>query len=295
MNFEIEIWEVPPGADANNLSVPIEFGPIDWNGEMAMISARWLELDSGEALAFFRPHESGINFVVTSERGLLYQRHKRINSKTLGERARFGMEKREFRCGRLFYCGGEGLLIAGTQAHWIGQQNFWQMEAPLTVAFDSQTEPSASAFDWIQKQWANPNSEIRISWEWNRKNERQREDWLGTIVPRWSELHDLMRAVSCVAELPVGQHWILDHVDTHNHAPALLERLRPWRELLEAQFWFEPLPEFYPQFLREYFRCASGHIQVEGVEFSAHEQLEAKLYLRDWLQQNAPTHLHLVH
>ena len=58
MNFEIEPWEIPPGADASDVLVPIEFGPVEWNGVQTMISARWLELGSGNALAFFRPHES---------------------------------------------------------------------------------------------------------------------------------------------------------------------------------------------------------------------------------------------
>lgn len=53
MNFNLEAWEVPPRADAENLSVPIEFGPLEWNGAPTMISARWLELDSDKALAFF--------------------------------------------------------------------------------------------------------------------------------------------------------------------------------------------------------------------------------------------------
>ena len=40
VNFELEPWEVPPGVDAKNVSVAIEFGPMVWQGEATMVSAR---------------------------------------------------------------------------------------------------------------------------------------------------------------------------------------------------------------------------------------------------------------
>ena len=295
MNFEIEKWEVPPGADTENLSVPIEFGPVEWNGAQTMISARWLELDSGEALAFFRPHCGAINYVVTHSEGIaLYWVRKHINSKNLGELVRLAMAGGKFYNGRMFYCANKLLITQGSRYYWSASQDFYQKEYPLQLPFNSTDKPSAYIFDWLQEQWNDENSEVRFSWEWNRKTEPEQNRWLGTIVPRWNELHDLMRAISCIAELPSGKRWILDHVDTHNHAPELLARLQPWRELFKSRFSFEPLPESYPQFLREYFQMASSHVQIEGGNFSAHQQIEARLLLRDWLQRNAPDHLDLI-
>ena len=294
MNFELEPWEVPPGADAENLSVPIEFGPVEWNGEETMISARWLELESGEALAFFRPHCNEINYVVTRGDGIeLFRAKKHINSKTLGNVVRVAPYSGQFYFGRLFYCHGEYLIFREGHGYWEAE-DFWQRESPLEIPFDAMTEPSIHVFDWLQAQWNDENSEVRFSWEWNRKIEPEQNRWLGTIVPRWNELHDLIRAVACIAALPTGARWFLDFVDTHNHAPALLERLHPWRELLKSHFSFEPLPNSYPKFLRRYFQMASSHVQVTGQELTAHQQLEAKLYLRDWLRRNAPEQLHLI-
>ena len=295
MNFKLESWEVPPGADAENLSVPIEFGPVEWQAEQTMISARWLEVEAGKALAFFRPHSSAINYVLTHSEGTaLYWVRQRINSKNLGELVRMAMAGDKFYNGRMFYCADKLLITRNSEYYWSASQDFYQKEYPLQLPFDSTAKPSTYIFNWLQEQWNDENSEVRFSWEWNSKTEQEQNRWLGTIVPRWNELHDLLRAAACVAELPIGKTWILDHFDTHNHSPKLLARLQPWRELLQAHFSFAPLPAFYPKFLREYFQMAAIHVQIEGAEVSAHEQLEAALFLRDWLRIDAPDHLHLI-
>ncbi len=294
MNFRLEPWEIPPNADASNLSVPIEFGPVEWNKRQTMISARWLELESGEALAFFRPHCDAINYAVTREdKTPHYVANKHVNSKNLGQTVRVALHQEQFYFGRPFYCHGECLIFREGRGHWEFD-DFWQRETPLEIPFDTMTEPSIHVFDWLQTQWNDVNSEVRIAWEWNRKTEIEQNLWLGTIVPRWNELHDLMRAVACVAELPTGERWIMNHFDTDIHSPELLGRLQLLRKLFHESFWFESLPESYPEFLREYFQMAARHVQVKGVEFSAHQQLEAKIYLRDWLQRHAPEFSHLV-
>ncbi len=292
MNFKIEAWEIPPGADANNLSMPIEFGPVDWDGAPTMISARWLEFASGEALAFFRPHSGAINYVVTREDNApLVVSKKHVNSKTLGRIARGALDEGKF--GRLFYCHGECLLFRESRCYWESQ-DYWQKESPITIPFDTHCEPSARIYNWIQQQWHDENSELRFSLEWSQKTEQEQNRWLGTIVSRWNELHDLMRAAAYVAELPTGERWIMNHIDTHNHSPELLGRLQPLRKLFHESFSFEPLPNSYPKFLREYFQMAACHVQVQGTESTAHQQLEARLLLCDWLQLNAPDHLHLI-
>ena len=295
MNFRLEAWEVPPDADASNLSVPIEFGPIEWQGAPTMISARWLELPSGEALAFFHAHSCAMNFVVTLGDGTtLIRLRKHINSKNLGNIVRIALHGGRFHFGRLFYCGGEALVLGNEKAHWSASDDFFQREFALVLPFDAQNEPSTNIWHWLQEQWHDLNSAVRLSWEWSRKNDLEKVQFFDSIVPRWREVHDLMNAVAITVELPVGAHWILDHVDTHNQTPELLGRLQPWREIFIAQFSFELLPDSYPQFLREYFRVASAHVQVVGQAATAHQQLEARLFLRDWLQRHAPDHLHLV-
>ena len=294
MNFRLEPWEVPPGAAANNLSVAIEFGPVEWNGEPTMVSARWLELGSGEALAFFRPHCAHINYVVLDDDdGLLHEKYKSANSKTLEWRARQGIMNSALYCGRLFYCHSESLIFREGCVYWENQ-DFWLREYPLEIPFDANTKASIHVFDWLQTQWNNANSELHIAWQWSRKTDSERIRWLGTIVPRWNELHDLMSAASCVAELPTDERWIMNHFDTNIQTPELLGDLQTLRKLFHASFWFEPLPESYPKFLREYFQLTARHVQVQGTESTAHEKLEARLFLRDWLAQNAPDKLHLV-
>lgn len=224
----------------------------------------------------------------------LYRARTKINSKALGNFVRVAIGACDLNNGRLFHCAEEAMIIRDSNYYWHRSQDFYQKECPLELAFDSTDKSSDFIFDWLQAQWNDESSELRFSWEWNRKREREQIRWIGTFVPRWNELHDLMDAISSIAELPIGEHWMLDHVDTYSHATELLERLQPWRKLLKSHFSFEPLAESYPLFLREYFRSASIHVWVKGVETSAHEQLEARLLLRDWLQINAPDHLHFV-
>ena len=299
MNFELEKWEVPPDADANSLSVPIEFGPIEWQGAQqgapTMVSARWLELPSGEALAFFHAHATGTNYVVTYASTSLHRRKKRVNSKALGELVRSAIgDGSAYSCGRLFYCEREALIARDWNYCWSTSLDVYLEMYPPQFPFCCADEPSADVFDWLQTQWRDLDSEVRLSWEWSRKSKLEKIQFFDFIVPRWREIHDLMNAVAVAVELPVGARWILDHVDTHNHAPELLARLQPWRETFMARFLFEPLAESYPKFLRQYFQFASGHVQVEGAECSAHQRVEAKLFLRDWLARHAPEQLALV-
>ena len=295
MLFELEPWEIPPDADIANWSVPIEFGSIEWQGAQTMVSARWLELSSGEASAFFRAHATGINYVVTYAKTALHRRKKRINSKALGELVREATgDGNAHSCGRLFYCAGEPLIARGSNYHWSNSLDMWLEMYPSEFPFDATDKPSADIYDWLQKQWRDLDSEVRLSWEWSRKNDEGQTQFFDPIFPLWRELHDLMNAVAITVELPKGTRWILNHVDTHNHAPEMLAHLQPWRELFMAQFSFEPLAKSYPQFLREYFQSASSHVQVVGRDATAHEQVEARLFLRDWLQRNAPEHLYLI-
>ncbi len=91
MNFNIEPWELPPDADAGRSSVPIEFGPVEWNGGPTMISARTVPTKSRQSLAFFHPHASEINYAVLINDALgTFKEH--IDSKKLGRIIRQALE-----------------------------------------------------------------------------------------------------------------------------------------------------------------------------------------------------------
>lgn len=293
MNFELEPWEIPPGADASNLSVPIEFGPVEWNGEQTMISARTVPTKSRQSLAYFRPHAVEMNFVLMQ--GQRPNVFESINVGKLERVVKRAIKGQDFRFARLFYYRGQRALLTQRETVWTAPETPREFDTEFELPFGWLEKSSELVLDWLEQQWQRPDSDLRFSWEWNQKTPEQRHHYLTIQVDRWRELFDLMHAIACVEALPIQTRWILDHVDAHNHAPELLASLQPWRELLGEHFLpFKPFPVSAPFCLRLYFSFISSHIQVKGAEVSAHQQLEAKLFLRDWLQRHAPNKLHLI-
>ncbi len=283
--FRLEPWELPTQVEIKKTSSPIEFGPIEWNGEKTSISARTVRFASNQIWAFFRPLNVEANFVVASS-STNYSSHPQIDAGKLERIVRKAIKGDQFSFRRAFYVEGELCLMSPEGAVWKSPYN--QGDSDFAVPFDALIDSSAIIFDWLQDELGFHHSEVRFSYDWNRKNAQERHDFLGEHVPRWRELFQLVRAAARVTELPENATWILDHVDTYNHSPQLLARLEPWRKLLRTQFLpFEPFPDSSPQCLREYFAFISNHISTKGENASQHERLEARLLLREWLQDKA--------
>lgn len=285
--FLLEAWEVPVGRDATKTPARVEFGPVEWNGEKTMISALGVRLQSREVVAFFHPDGVEANFAVLQGQSLC-PFSSQLDIGKLERIVRQSIKGEQFSCGRLFYLEGQTCLLSPRETVWVAPRS-QQWDSVFSFPFDAMKEPSPRVFQWLQQQWNEPHSEVRFAWEWNRKNAQERHEFLEATVWRWRELFDVMRAAAIIEELPEHASWILDHVDTHNHSPELLARLKPWRELIETHFLpFEPLPDSAPECLRDYFQFVSNHIQVEGENCSERQHLEARLELRQWLEHNAP-------
>ena len=298
MNFELESWEVPPGADANNLSVPIEFGPVEWNGKSTMMSARTVPTNVGKSLAFFRPHGAGINYAVLIN-DQFGEFKARVHGKKLERIVREALrpktlylQSERFYFGRVFHLQDQFCVVRAGES-FLTRTQLWLDNTPLEFPFDIAIEPSIQVNNWLAQQWRKQDSDVRLTWEWNRKDDEERETWWGEIMPRWNELRQLMRAVATIIELASDQIWPLTDLMTFDYTAKQLAHLEQWDEFLPHQFSFE-LPAHAPQFLRDYLRYAERNISVRGAEVSAHQKLEARLYLRDWLQIHAPQHLHLI-
>ncbi|BCM92788.1 hypothetical protein IAD21_04670 [Abditibacteriota bacterium] len=284
-DFRLEVWERPPNTEIRKISSPIEFGPVEWNGEKTMISARTVRFSSSQARAFFRPHRAEANFVISSGQ-TIYGFQAQMEGGKLERVVRKAVKREEFSFLRVFFLEGQLCLVSSFKSVWKSPDN--QGDSAFEMPFDRMIEPSARIFEWLGHEWNNANSEVRFAWEWNRKNVQERQEFLAERIPRWREIDRVMRAVARVAELPENATWILDHVDTSNHAPQLLARLQPWRELLQKQFLpFVPLPDSAPQCLRDYFQFISNHIAVQGENVSYHEGLESRLFLREWIEGKA--------
>ena len=298
MDFKIEAWEVPPGADVSRASEPIEFGPIEWNGAETMISTRTVKVADRHEMVFFRPHCGSINFIILAKWAMCpHYRHYLRREKNLSELQQIieeSIQTDTFRFGRPFYVADQFCIFSRGKFFWSRREFFFELpfSAPEIVG----KFPSFQIFQWIFQQWKNPNSEVRNAGEWSRKTEAERRRYIETNVPHWQELVNLTRALVRAEEVRVGVPWSLRMpINSSGYSAETLARLQLWRELLKSKFFpFGPFPESSPQFLSEYFEFVSTHFLLEGEDCSGHEQLEAKLHLRAWLQQHAPEHLHLV-
>ena len=298
MNFKLEPWEIPPGADANNLSVPIEFGPIDWNGVQTMISARTVEIPTTRNLkwnlALVHPHSTKTNFMPLMKYTIIPNRILSFHISELENIIIKRIKESPDRFGRTFYVAEQLCIVSQNKFLWSQKSIFF--DSSFSTPEDMCKEPSLTVFQWLSQEWKNPDSEVRYAWEWSRKAETERRQYLKDNVPRWEELINLMRAIVCIEKLPKDAPWSLEGpINRQKYSAEALVRSHFWRELLKDKFIpFEPFPDSSPQCLNDYLKAVPNRIVMRGFEFSAHEQLEAKLYLRDWLQRNAREHLYLV-
>ncbi len=292
-DFLLESWEVPRNADTSKKLLWADFGPVEWNSEKTLVAALGVRLQSGAVVAFFYPEGVEANFAVLISQSLC-PFNARLDGGKLERVVRKAIRGEEFSFGRFFHLEGQTCLMRASETSWVAPRK-QQSDSVFSLPFDVLADPSARVFDWLQTQWNISNSEVRFSWEWNRKSPSQRQTFLEEHVPRWRELSEMMRFAAIVEELPSEALWILDHVDTYNHSPDLLARLKPWRELLCAHFLpFEPFPVSAPECLRDYFAFISNHVSVVGQPLTRHERLEARLHLREWLERNAPERMELL-
>lgn len=291
MNFRLEPWE-SSSTDKDNKAVSVEFGPVNWKGQNVMASARWRHL-SWITWAFVRFHRSDINYVIVWKKRV-YPIEK-TDDEILERIARQAVAGEEFQLGRIFYLRSAHCLITPTEVFWIKQSATTREVTEFCLPDEVREGNSAYVFQWLQQQWQQLDSEVRFAWEWNRKNIQQQQQYFFETLPRWRELSELMTAVASAIQIPSEQIWTLNHVDSSAQFSEVQEQLENWSTLFVAHFLpFAPLPLSEPKCLRDSLQFAADHIHVKGTETSAHQQLEAKLFLRDWLIRNASDHLHLI-
>lgn len=139
MNFELESWEVPPGVDMSRASVPIEFGPVEWNGELTLVSARTVPNASRQSLVFFHPHAGGVNFAVliNDNFGVFKaQTHDKKLDRIVRETLRtkkFYYQTERFYFGRVFYLEGQLGLIREGESFWAYTNSDWIERTPTRI------------------------------------------------------------------------------------------------------------------------------------------------------------------
>lgn len=196
------------------------------------------------------------------------------------------------------------LIGANGSCHWLfSHRPFeavlfdWNLSAMLL-------EPLPLVENELWREWQNTESDARFAWNWARWSYHERLSRLCNSIVDTSELSPLMKAIlQCSLTLwDSGPAWIwglprdpTQHTRLYNpgfvksasHPPDVLR----WQECLYAYF----VPALRQDWLDSH-RCARkfwneqrelARVQVDEPPTS-HERLEARLQLRQWLEQNAP-------
>ena len=299
MDFELEKWELSPGAVPSLASAPVEIGEVTWKGVPTRFYARLLRISpisSGKNWGFVRAQGSDINFVVLDNNNRVSQLVPQLDEKRIKNLRQWISQTDtgdKIQLGRAFHLEGQLCLTVGDRAAWqISEQHErYDFETP----FDVQTQPSADFFAWLREQWHDEKSSVRRAWNWNGQSPSQREQYLETLFPRWQKLRQLMRWVACVEAVPLGQKWTLQHTPLRNRSLAIAPQLWVWRDLLALHFLpLNPDSANFPHYINEALRRACDPVTIVVGETSAHEKLEARFLLRDWLRLNAPDQLDLI-
>jgi len=300
-DFELEAWEIPPGVDASQTSQAVFASEMEqWKEGKAQMMLRSVPRSPSEMWVFFRPSDgSGINFLACeSERGspirpVEFSRDFFRNRRYLFFALRHGSLP-----GRVFFLDDACVFINENEGGWFGKEL-----APFLLPFSHLEAPSKTIFDWIKEQKNDVNSEVRFALGWSNWDDETRAHHADGVLPEWRELRRLMRAVALLdPELNEGLVWHLGDEKCpsgvgdnppHHLLPfsydQLAARLQRWSEVFKPHFFpFPLLPENAPLVLQNYFADAANTLSVRGEGASAHQKLEARLQLRQWLERNAP-------
>lgn len=293
-DFELQPWEVPKGAEVGDAETFVTFGPLLFQCLPTMFRLRLVAFGERFNVVFVRPQECQTNYVLLREGKAIPLSLRAKVSQT--KAARLVTEESGWTFGQLFRVEGQFCVLRGQQGFWLPPD----LQGGDVTEFRAKSAPHATdkspsvVWDWLEKQWSKPTSEVRFSWDWHRWNKEDKHHFYCKHVPNWRELHDLMRWVAQVEGLPEGATWWEGHIYLIEH-PEIETRLSLWSEVLFQQFQgFKSFPQNSPLCLAQHSEAMLEHPHVEGQETSSHERIEARLRLREWLQQNAPDRMDLL-
>ena len=170
------------------------------------------------------------------------------------------------------------------------------------LAQDKHLFSQAELQEILMKDWTAPHSDARFAWNWMRWSDRQKQQQLCGALGDGEETNKVMQWVLLSCQLDWNDSWtwqLVPYSDeftfvliNHSYGPmGLDDSLNLWHDFLIDYF----APHLHRDWIVEH-RCtrdfweqkqlAIGRATVIGHP-TAHEQLEAKLQLRDWLQDKA--------
>lgn len=198
-------------------------------------------------------------------------------------------------------------LVAPLGGYWLGdwKDAGWhgRREKITPFAFDAPWDTSQDeARERLWRVWNDSSSDARFAWSWAQKNRDQKMAQLCGFDGNWSELERVMRLVlldtaslwqrghawrwSLHHEF-AGRGWLFNQFNRSDTTQNL--RLTVWQEFLYDHF----VPDLRAELMehvcaREFWQHAG---ELQNVQLSEaptmHERIEARLQLREWLQDKA--------
>lgn len=308
LNFRLEPHHLPPGIDAP-LEAPADATfSLPWKGRQREVALRWMRLDKfahvlwvrvdGEIwLASRLPNtalEAPMKWKVPqhSPRKMLSIARTVERGHTLGLTRLLVFPPAQ---------DGPQMVLACTEGGiWLDAQ----LEIVGEFSLDIQTNADESKWQTtFEAAWNDDQSDARFAWNWAKKSEDERRAWfyegttgitaLGNVVrlvlQSADELWEKHEFVCWIHGFDANESWFGNEyrgiVDAKNEAP----RLERWRRFFDRHLWkAEFRTAWSHRVMREWIckQCELWGVYIEVARPSAHERLESRLELRDWLREN---------
>ncbi len=296
-DFALEPWEVPPGEEVKFASAPFSLGPIPWPEKEIEVVARAVFHAPFSFVVFLKPqNQCKINFVFVNQFGWR-DFNIPVNIQELTSSLRAALLRDPFSCGRSFFVEGTHCFYNNKAWSWSkpNTSNIARFRVPPSL----ENKSSRKVFDWLCQQRADAESEASFAWRWSEKDYEDRFFSFCSYTPRWKLLIGMMNCIACSEGLYGRVIWYLGEEDSLFKflflRAELVERLKAWGTFLTEFFLPLPaLPDDSPLCLLEHSKSAEARVRVVGIEPTQHERIEARLRLREWLQQNAPERMDLL-
>lgn len=305
--LELEPWEMPPGSLAARCAradLEIEL----WG---ALCPLRLVRLSPARWVMFVR--YDGRNFLVLNPQTRAPQiwRVKPTDWKLRRVVARLHFSSWFGMASLLVWSELEGgPLVAITEHHrWHQDQEHarWQatwLDLDLTQALRFRLKHEGDVREQLKREWNTPNSYARFAWEWKQVSSEQKAAMWQQQQRRLEEMQGLMRWVLwCLPEVweeadelnlfytahEVTSSWFSNWKDRVRH-PILTEGhsilVANWGAELQRRF--VPLHHIALLELNPDIGFSAEKYPPAVVAPTMHEKLEARLKLREWLEENAP-------
>ena len=200
---------------------------------------------------------------------------------------------------RCVWDSAEGLLWCAKDSS-TERMNF----IPFATPSDSLPSDYIQAVETLGHLWNIENSDVRFSWKWSQLSPAEANNLLMGVTGDLRELEQIMRwvIISATRLWESSDHWTWKLTpyefsddgfssDTHSlHGEVLSSR--KWQKFLRSRYapnWRGDLIARHQCALKFYEFSRNFYLGIAKISPppTAHEQLEAKLALREWLQNKA--------